>query len=450
MEVADAKLTDSGQEGWRASIFSLAAWRRHLIWFAGAVATGGAALYFNYAEIWSVRFFHFVDGISPFLPALIVTGGMVLICRLRDKFFKGTDGTGIPQAIAALKIPEGAGRSFVLSGRIAFGKMLLLTLGLFSGATIGREGPSVHVGACLMYLCSKLTRFPQHLVRRGLILAGGGAGIAAAFNAPIAGAVFAFEEIGRSFEKSNAGTIVRTVAVACIVCIIALSDYLFYGQVGAALHTPRQWLAVPIIGIFGGLLGGLFARAVASITPKFSRFSRRRPYVVAASLGLALAVLGLISGGLSYGSGYAQARSLLIDGEKLPIFFPLVKATASFVSLISRIPGGLFDPSLSVGAALGQLVLPLFSRLDPQAVILMCMVAYFCGVIQSPITAFVILVEMTSAHSMIMPLMVTSILAYEASHLVCRTSLYESLADSFLEQQAESANAQPTAAGHRK
>ena len=149
-----------------------------------------------------------------------------------------------------------------------------------------------------MYLCTKIVRFPAHLVRRGLILAGGAAGIAAAFNAPIAGIVFAFEEVGRSFEKDNAGTII----------------------------------------------GGLFAQAVASVTPRISALSRQRPYVVAGSLGLALGVLGLISGGLTYGSGFVEAQRILIEGDAYPISYPFLKALASFVTLISGIPGGLFDP----------------------------------------------------------------------------------------------------------
>ena len=92
----------------------------------------------------------------------------------------------------------------------------------------------------------------------------------------------------------------------------------------------------------------------------------------------------------------------------------------------------MFDPSLSVGAALEQLTHPVFPDISPQAVILLTMAAYFSGVVQSPLTSAVILFEMTASHHMALPLLVTSILAYEMSHLVCRTSLYESLADSFL------------------
>ncbi|MDE0952798.1 MAG: chloride channel protein, partial [Halioglobus sp.] len=180
--------------------------------------------------------------------------GMILICQLRDRFFRGTDGTGIPQAIAALKIEDGPARDHVLSWRILVGKGLLLAIGLFAGMTIGREGPSVHAGACFMYLSNRWGNFQGWLVQRGLILAGGAAGIAAAFNTPIAGVVFALEEIGRSFEKKNAGTIVRTVLVACIVCMALFGDYLFYGKLETRLDQPLEWLVVPVLGVVFGLL----------------------------------------------------------------------------------------------------------------------------------------------------------------------------------------------------
>ena len=227
---------------WEREIFSARAWGRYGLFALAAVCTGGVAYYFRQADLWGMQWFEFLQGkrgwndgewrmpkgLAVVLPMVIVTCSMLLIMTLRDRYFRGTEGTGIPQAIAALRTPEGPVRSLMLSWRIIIGKALLLTIGLFSGMTIGREGPSVHVGASLMYLITKITNYPAHLVRRGLILGGGGAGIAAAFNAPVAGMIFAFEEIGRSFEKNNAGTVIRTVVIACIVVILLVGDdYLF-------------------------------------------------------------------------------------------------------------------------------------------------------------------------------------------------------------------------------
>jgi H+/Cl- antiporter ClcA len=290
----------------------------------------------------------------------------------------------------------------------------------------------VHVGACFLYLSRRFAEFPRHLVERGLILAGSAAGIAAAFNAPIAGVVFAIEEIGRSFEKANAGTIVRTALIACLVSIAALGDYLFYGRLDLSLPTVDKWLAVPVIGLTGGLLGGSFAQALLWVTPRYARAYRARPLSAALALGLGLGVLGLLSDGMSYGSGYHATKRVLLEGASLPWWFLPTHAAASFLTLVSGIPGGLFDPSLTSGAALGQLCAPLFTDLEQRETVLLFMVSFFCGVVQSPITSIVILVEMTSARFFTLPLAGAAIVAYEASRRVCPTSLYEALAEMFL------------------
>lgn len=402
------------------------------MWLAAALLSGAGALLFNYADSYGADLVGAAQRTSPWIPFAMVSIGMVVLCQVRDRFFPGTEGTGIPQAIAALKMRECPERAYLLSMRVALGKMILLVLALALGPTIGREGPSVHVGACFMYLSRRFADFPRHLIERGFILAGGAAGIAAAFNAPVAGVVFAFEEIGRSFEKANAGVIVRTAVVACLVSIVALGDYLFYGNVAASLATLDEWLLVPAIGVAGGLLGGWFSSALIWVTPRYGRLYEKRPLLWALGLGLGLGVLGVLSQGMSYGSGYPEAKLILIENGSVPWWFLPTHAAASFLTLVSGIPGGLFDPSLTSGAALGQIAAPFLTVLDRQETVLLFMVSFFCGVVQSPITSAVILVEMTDARFFTLPLAVAAIVAYEASHLVCRTSLYEALAENFL------------------
>ena len=437
---------------WEREIFSARAWGRYGLFLLAAVLTGVVAYYFRQADIWGTHWFDFLQGkrgwnggewrmpgaVAVVLPMVIITGSMLLIMTLRDRYYRGTEGTGIPQAIAALKTPEGPIRGLMLSWRIIIGKTILLTIGLFSGMTIGREGPSVHVGASLMYLITKITNYPAHLVRRGLILGGGGAGIAAAFNAPVAGMIFAFEEIGRSFEKNNAGTVIRTVVIACIVVVLLVGeDYLFYGKVDANAGdwSLVQWSSILFIGVIGGFLGGFFAQCVVKGTGLVGRCMRWNIWITPLVIGGALAMLGLTSGGETYGSGYPQAQAILIDGTQYPWHYAPLKAIASFFSLISGIPGGLFDPSLSVGAGLGQTFIPvdaIFPGIDHRAIIMMFMVAYFTGVVQSPITCAVIMVEMAGARYMTLPLLATAVMAYQCSRLICRTAIYEALADMFL------------------
>lgn len=454
--------TDSEQDKdaptWRKSVFSARAWEAHILFIIGATCAGLGALFFAFMERYSGAFLRSMGDQAAYWCLILIPCGLTLIIWLRDKYFPGTDGTGIPQTITALQIGECPEREKCLSLRIAAGKLILTTIGLFSQLSIGREGPSVQLGACFMHAIGKLHRFPEHLMRRGLILGGGAAGIAAAFNAPVAGIVFSMEEIGRSFDKRSMGTVVRTVIIACIVCMIGLGNYYFYGDLDhgrspLAFTTWQPWVAVIIIGVVGGALGALFSKALLIVMPIAARLLRTRKLITAFSIGLIIAAVGIISGGNSLGSGYDQAQALILRGspeyvqtlplaeqqqldadyESLTPLYPIYRAASSFLVLITGIPGGLFDPSFSVGAGLGQISYPLFAwtGASAQAIILLFIVAYFSGVVQSPMTSFIILIEMTGCIMFALPLGLAAILGYEVSRLICPTALYEALAERF-------------------
>ena len=426
---------------------------------AGAVGAGLGALLFALIERGAETPLRDIHERFPWLPPLVIPGALLLVLWLRDRYFRGTDGTGIPQAIAALRLGPGKERDTLLSLRVAGGKILLTAIGLVSFLSIGREGPSVQLGACCMHAIARLRAVPAHLANRGLVLAGGAAGIAAAFNAPVAGIVFSFEEIGRSFDKRTMPVIVRTVVIACVVCAVGLGNDYFYGDLDTGrspllLEGWRPWIAVLLVGAAGGLLGGGFSRLLLICMPTVSRWIRRRKVLAALGIGLAIAAIGLVSDGQSYGSGFGQARALLVEGSpayaetldsetraewseirgEVGPLYPLFRAAATFLVLLTAIPGGLFDPSFSVGAGLGAAAFPLLSwtGIGLQAVLLLFIASYFSGVVQSPMTSFVILLEMTGVLLFSLPLAAAAIVAYAASRLVCPTPLYEALAENFL------------------
>lgn len=448
-------------------------WLTVVITSIAAILTGFAAYYFVIAEDWGGVLVNYLQGkntlfgwqveghLTWILPAVFIAVTMTLIVVIQRKWFAGTEGTGIPQAIAALKIGDRPERHVMLSLRIAIGKTLLLTMALLSGITVGREGPSVHVGACLMHLCTRVTKLPPYLVQRGLILAGSAAGIAAAFNTPIAGVIFCFEEVGRLFDKKSVACIIRTVALACGVGVIFLGNYLFYNKWNTGAQLPlgfpeeggfvqflqdmRQWIAVPIVGIIGGFLGGYFGKAVV-VTSKFTGPRLvKHPWLMGGALGIALALIAIASFGQSYGGGYTQAKEMLHAASLenptaiVPWYYPIAKAGASFVSLVSAIPGGLFDPSLATGAALGQVTYPLFNNdfiapgIGMPELMMLFMAAYFAGVVQSPITVFAIMFEMTGAYGMILPLMFAAMIGAMIAGRICEPSIYEALAYQFLD-----------------
>jgi len=442
-------------------------WRPLAAALAGAALAGLGALHFAVVEERATALRTLLWGASPYWLFVLMPAALWLIIYLRDRHFPGTDGTGIPQTIAALKAGPGAVWDRLLSPRVAIGKIILTTMGLLAFLSIGREGPSVQLGACCMRLAGGWAKFPAHLARRGLVLAGGAAGIAAAFNAPIAGIIFSCEEIGRSFEKENMGTLVRTVVAACAVCAIHFGNTFFFGRIDYGRAIPVEflnagpWLAVIGIGALGGLLGGLFASLLLFVTPLVTRAIKRRLGPVAIAIGLASAALAVGSGGLTLGSGYDQTRALILQGSpeytatlppaeqariaetalQIGPGYPLMRAASSLLVLSTRIPGGLFDPSFSVGASLGKICAPLlaWTGAPSQAVVLLFVVAYFSGVVQAPLTAFVILIEMTGSVAFTLPLAAAAIIACEVSRKVCPVALYQALAESFLHNTADAA-----------
>jgi H+/Cl- antiporter ClcA len=180
----------------------------------------------------------------------------------------------------------------------------------------------------------------------------------------------------------------------------------------------------------------LFSRIVImmarGLPGSFGRAIKRHPIAVALACGLGVALCGLASGDMIYGTGYAQVKSALESATPLPWYFGLLKLAATAFSAISGIPGGIFSPSLAVGAGLGVNVAHLFPNGPLGAIILLGMVSYFAGVVQAPITAFVIVTEMTDNHAMVVPLMAAALIAYATSRLVCGEGIYHALARGFL------------------
>lgn len=365
----------------------------------------------------------------PWASFIITPLGLMLIAWLTRRFFPGAGGSGIPQSIAALKLPN---KDEVLSIRIAFGKILLTLLGLFSGASIGREGPTVHIGASIMYALGRFARFPAHYYQQSLIVAGGAAGVAAAFNTPLAGIVFALEEMSKSFESRTNGVILSAVIFAGLMAMALLGNYHYFGSSSASLPANAQaWLAIPVCGVIGGLLGGLFSQSLIMGGRKLSPFLTEFPFRTTFILGLVIASIGYVSTGDSYGTGYLQA-SKIMAGEEADLLFPLYKFGATLASYLTGIPGGIFAPSLATGAGIGYDLGQFLPLAPEQTMILLGMIAYFSAVVQAPITALVIILEMTANRDMILPLLITSFIANGTSKLICPQPIYQVLAQAFL------------------
>jgi H+/Cl- antiporter ClcA len=418
--------------------FAPSQWRRRVALWSGGIVVGIAAIVFARASDYAYAGFRQMLSISPWLPLVLTPLVFATLAWLTEGVLKPTRGSGIPQVIAALAIEDAAFRQRVLSLRVALGKMALTLVALLGGASIGREGPTVHVGAGIMYAIGQRFGFTDPKAASRFILAGGGAGIAAAFNTPLAGVVFAIEELAGTYEHRFSGIVLTAVIFAGVVSLGVLGDYAYFGRVDAALPLGQSWLAIILCGVCGGLGGGLFARVIllSNRAPLgyIASLRGRAPVAFAAGCGIVMALLGLASGGTVYGTGYAEAHELVQATHGEAFAFGLLKLAANIVSYWAGIPGGIFSPALAVGAGMGHTLAGLLPAADGSAVVLLGMAAFLAGMTQAPITAAVISLELTANQSMVIPIMAVCLLARGMSSLACPRPVYRVFADRLVEE----------------
>ncbi|WP_046861670.1 chloride channel protein [Microvirga massiliensis] len=414
---------------YRTAWLSSRLWKRRLILLAGAVMIGLAATVFAGLSDLAQHIFRRYATVWPWAPLVVTPIGFALMAYATQRWFDGAQGSGIPQVIAARRSHNHRHRAALLSARVTIGKIILTLLGFLAGASIGREGPTVQVGAAIMFAAAGLGGIGR---QRGLVLAGAAAGVAAAFNAPLAGVLFAIEELAKAFERRMTALITGSVVLAGLTSLAILGNYSYFGAVATSPTRPLDWLAVPICATVGGVFGGLFSRGVAAVqASRNPLLAGRNRVLFAAACGLVVAVLALATNLYAAGTGYAETRAFVETGAALPWWYAPAKLVTTLLSSVSGIPGGLFSPSLSVGAGFGSLATAVLPGTDPRLIAVLAMVGYFAAVVQSPLTAFVIVMEMTSDNRMVIPLMATALLAAGLSRLIAREPLYHALSYRF-------------------
>ena len=266
-------------------------WQRRMVFLAGATAVGVTAVGFAKCADLAQEAYRFLAGAWPWLPLVMTPLGFAVLAYVTRRWVPAAAGSGIPQVIAARKSPHERHRLCLLGFPVMIAKIAMTTLALVIGASVGREGPTVQVGASVMFAVAGLAGIGRH---NGLVLAGSGAGIAAAFNAPLAGIVFAIEELAKAFTGRINEIIIGSVAIGGAISWSILGNYPYFGEVSTHLGRSVDWLAVPVCAVFGGVLGGLFSWAMVAIMrrpPRFIAILRRRPVLFAALCGLAVAGL---------------------------------------------------------------------------------------------------------------------------------------------------------------
>jgi H+/Cl- antiporter ClcA len=407
-----------------------------LPWGAALLVGLVSVLYADWSTNASKAFLGLIAGRS-WLAFVITPALTAFALFLTRRWFTGSEGSGIPQVIAALHAPrteEDTLMRRLFGVRVILGKIGVSLIGLLGGLTIGREGPTVHIGAAIM---AEIRRFYPHQsaqLERRLLLAGAAAGISAAFNTPLAGIVFAIEELARNFESHTNGVMITAVVFSGLTSLALAGNYLYFGQINVPENLGGAFV-LPVVLSAGicGLVGAAFNLAVLrwrTWMPEWLIALRaHKPLLYALAVGLLVAALGVGTRGETWGSGYEQARQLLTGTAPLSEGYAITKWGAMVVTYMAGIPGGLFSPSLSIGAGLAQWVHAVFAWAPMAAVIALCMTGYLAAVTHSPITSFVIVMEMTNGTGMVIPMMATALVASRISAFFT-PPLYEALAQS--------------------
>ncbi len=360
---------------------------------------------------------------------LVPVGGSALMGYLLYRFFPDARGSGVPQTKAAL---------YARGGRISlgtvFGKFFCTSTTLASGIPLGREGPAVQVGAGIAsVLGRKLGLRPEKL--KALVPVGAAAAIAAAFNTPLAAVLFALEEVVGDLHAPVLGSVVLASATSWAMLRLLLGNDPLFQVPQYQLAHPGEFGIYAILGVAGGFVSVAFTKLLLWMRAQFLRFPRRTLWFQPVAGGLTVGIMGWFVPQL-LGVGYKHVGEVL-NGRmalRLMILLLVLKLIAVAASYASGNAGGIFGPSLFLGAMLGGIVGTVAQHFlpgsvgSPGAYALVGMGTAFAGIVRAPMTSVVMIFEITRDYAVIVPLMISNLVSFFISARFQKQPIYEVLA----------------------
>ena len=368
-------------------------------------------------------------GGSGWRRIVVPTIGSLVTGYLLFKYFPLARGSGIPQTRAALFIHDGR-----ISLRSVVGKFVCCSISLATGIPLGREGPAVYMGSGLASVIARRLGLSRAQIR-SLIPVGGAAALAAAFNTPIAAVLFSLEEIVGDLHAPVLGSIVLASAAAWMVLHLVLGDNPLFHVPGYHLVSLAELGVYVVLGIVGGLSSVAFVKMLLWMRAKFAKMPRASLWIQPVAGGLTVGILGYFVPQV-LGVGYDQVERVL-NGDvilKVAITLAVLKIVATSVAYASGNAGGIFGPSLfigsMVGATVGSVAHLLFpaSTAGPGAYALVGMGTAFAGIIRTPLTSVIMIFEVTRDYTIIVPLMISNLIAFYISQKLQKEPIYEALA----------------------
>ncbi len=355
--------------------------------------------------------------------------GSLVIGYLLYRYFPYARGSGVPQTKAALYAREGR-----ILLRTVLGKFFCTSATLASGIPLGREGPSVQVGAGIASVLARWLGLSQEKVK-ALIPVGAAAAIAAAFNTPLAAVLFALEEIVGDLHAPVLGSVVLASATSWSVLRLLLGNNPLFGVPQYQLVHPAEFAIYAVLGVVGGLVSVAFTKLLLGMRARFLRMPKQTAWWHPVVGGLVVGLMGwAVPQVLGVGYGYVGSALNGNMALKLMVLLVVLKLFAVTTSYASGNAGGIFGPALFIGAMLGGSVGTVAHRLFPAytansgAYALVGMGTAFAGIVRAPMTSVLMIFEMTQDYAVIVPLMISNLVSLFISSRLQRIPIYEALA----------------------
>lgn len=358
------------------------------------------------------------------------------------KYAKYARGSGIPQVIAAIEIarPGNMGKvRRLLNLRIIVVKVISSLVMIFGGGVVGREGPTIQIAGSVFHKVNQwLPAWWPKISKRNMIMTGAAAGLAAAFNTPLGGIVFAVEELTKMHISYFKTALFTAVIIAGLTAQGLLGPYLYLGYPDINRLSPFIFGGVLCVAIVAGLLGSYMSKMILSVMAwkaKIKSVSKQVMYIVACAL--VIAALAVFLDERVLGSGKElMAHSLFTADKSMAWYMPVIRVCGPILSFTTGAAGGVFAPSLSAGASVGAVMAGWFhvTPAETNLLILSGMVAFLTGVTRTPFTSAILVLEMTDRHNVIFHLMLAGMVASLVSILIDKHSFYDRLKHQYIHE----------------